>query len=255
MKRKTLLGLVPLVVIAALAVSPVAAQAENPFKCEEGGTCPRILQNGTEEKLSGGAKLPILSWGTLQLENSKLGLITCKNAFGGSATDPGAAGPGDARGAGEVLGYTAYGCSSTVCEAGGEPVEVTPLGKGTNPLTKAKEVVQRITVPWETSVLEPKEKEWKLHVGNKVNKEGEAKFENKILFKVVCAAQALAAEFHGELNILGEAGTLIGSAPATLTFKGAESGELESSIGTGTVKGKVKLQGYGTQEVLSVENR
>jgi len=239
MNRKTFLRLAPLLVIGALAVSAVAAQA-----------APRILANGSETKLENGKKLPVMSWGTLKLENSKLGLITCKNAFGGLAEDPGVKGPGDLPGQGTVQGYAAYNCTGPLCEVAGEPVEVTPLGKATNPVTKAKETVGRITTPWETVVNEPEPGKWKLKVGNKVEAS-----ETKILFGVVCAAQALKAEFHGELNIAGEGGTVIGSAPAKLTFEKAATGELESTIGTGTVEGKVKLQGYEAQEVLTVVNQ
>ena len=238
MRRKTFLGLVPLLVIAALAVTPVGAQA-----------APRILQNGSEAKLENGKLLPILSWGTLTLENSKLGLIKCKNAFGGVATDPGVAGSGLA-GEGKVQGYAAYNCTGAACELAGEPVEVTPLGEATNPVTKTKEDVGRITTPWEAHVTEPSAGVWTLKTGNKT-----AGSETKIRFSVVCAAQALKSEFAGELNIAGEGGTLIGSSPAKLEFKGAETGELESAIGTGTVTGKVKLMGYEAQEVLTVENR
>jgi len=249
MNRKTFLGLVPLLVIVAFAVTPVGAQAEEVGKCGEGGTCPRILQNGLETKLEGGKLLPIVSWGTLKLENSKLGLITCRNVFGGFATDPGVKGPGDARGEGLVNGYAAYNCIGPLCEVAGEPVEVTPLGQASNPVTKAKETVGRITVPWQSHIFEPKAKEWQLVVGDKL------KDEKAIRFRVVCAAQALAAEFTGELHPTGEAGTIAGAAPAKLEFLKAASGELESAIGTGTVEGKVKLMGYEAAESLSVENR
>ena len=70
MNRKTFLRLVPLLVIAALAVGAVGAQA-----------APRILQNGTEAKLEGGKLLPIVMWGSLTLEvRANLGLVKCKYA-------------------------------------------------------------------------------------------------------------------------------------------------------------------------------
>jgi hypothetical protein len=247
MTKKKFLSLVPALVIAVLAVSPVAAQAENVNKCEEGGTCPRALVNGSEPAEN--ENVPVMSWGTLQLVNTKLGLITCRNAFGGFIKNPGPKGAGDKRAEGEVNGYAAYACKGPLCELAGEPVEVTPLGQASNPVTKVKETVGRITVPWEGKLLEPLAKTWKLDVGNKL------KNEKSIRFRVVCAQQALAAEFTGELSPEGTQGVTIGGTPAEVTFKEAESGELESTVGSGTVKGKVKLFGYSEQQVLSVNNQ
>jgi hypothetical protein len=116
-------------------------------------------------------------------------------------------------------------------------------------VTKAKETVGRLTTPWEGNIQEPKEREWKLHIGNKL------KNDKAIRFGVVCAAQGLTATFTGELNPLGEAGTTIGASPTTLQFKEAESGELEGAAETATVKGKVKLMGYTAQELLTVVNQ
>ena len=239
MNRKTFLRLAPLLVIGALAVSAVAAQA-----------APRILANGSETKLENGKKLPVMSWGTLKLENSKLGLITCKNAFGGLAEDPGVKGPGDLPGQGTVQGYAAYNCTGPLCEVAGEPVEVTPLGKATNPVTKAKETVGRITTPWETVVNEPEPQD----------PASPAQYMAKVtnMYRLVRLAFETDTTRTVTLmldSVAGEGGTLIGSAPAKLTFEKAATGELESTIGTGTVEGKVKLQGYEAQEVLTVVNQ
>ena len=127
-----------------------------------GGTGPRILQNGAEAKLENGKLLPILAWGTLTLEQGKLGLIKCKYAFGGVATDPGVAGVGDLPGEAKMQGFSAYNCTGPGCELAGQPVEVTPLGQASNPVTKTKDTVGRITTPWGGVVNEPKEKEWRL---------------------------------------------------------------------------------------------
>jgi hypothetical protein len=48
---------------------------------------------------------------------------------------------------------------------------------------------------------------------------------------------------------------LIGSAPAVVQLKGAESGELESGIGGLVLTGKLKLMGYEAQEVITVVNQ
>jgi len=238
MKRKIYLGLAPLLVIALLGAMAGAAQA-----------APRILQNGTEKKLEEGAHFPILSWGVLQLENSKLGLIECHNAFGGYATDPGKKGSGKP-GEGKVEGYTAYGCTSPICEAALGKVVVTPVGK-----EEAKKV-ERITVaePWEAVITEPvpSSEKWTLKVGNKLEPRPQ---KGQIAFEVICAVQATKAEFTGELNIGGVQGQAQGSSPAKLIFEKAASGELQSAIGTGTVAGEVNLFGYSEGQTLTVKNQ
>jgi hypothetical protein len=141
-----------------------------------------------------------------------------------------------------------------LCDLAGEPAEVTPLGQASNPVTKAKETVGRITTPWEAVVTEASEKEWKLKMGNRTTGS-----DTKIRLSVACPMQALTAEFTGELVPMVEAGTIIGASPAKLQFLKTTSGELESAIGanarggpSGTVEGKLKLMGYEAAENLSV---
>jgi len=236
MKRKIYLGLAPLLVIALLGAMAGASQA-----------APRFLQNGTEKKLEEGAHFPILSWGVLKLNNSKLGLIECHNAFGGYATDPGKKGSGKP-GEGKIEGYTAYGCLSPVCEAALGKVVVTPVGK-----EEAKKV-ERITAaePWETVVVEPEPEKWRLKTGNK-NEPRPAK--GQIDFEVTCAIQATHAEFTGELSLAGVGGTQQGAAPAKLKFEKAASGELQSALGNGTTSGEVSLFGYSEGQTLTVKNQ
>jgi hypothetical protein len=168
-----------------------------------------------------------------------------------TASDPGLKGPGNKRGEGSVEGWTFYQCKGPVCEVGSETIEMYPLGQASNPVTKTKETVGRITTPWEANIQEPKAKEWQLHIGNKL------KNEKAIRFAAGCPALTLTAHYGGELNPVGETGTLIGASPAILTFKGAESGvlEWEGSTETSTVKGKVKLMGYSEQHDLEVVNQ
>src|SRR5207247_1706626 len=107
-----------------------------------------------------------------------------------------------------------------------------PLGEGINPVTKAKETVGRITTPWEFHVTEPAPGQYGLRLGNK-----ETGSETAIRYRVDCSAQAGRFDFTGELNLAFENGTLIGAAPAKVKFTGAESGQLESEIGPGTISG------------------
>ena len=240
MSKKRHIPVVLVLVIAALAVIPAGAQGS-----------PRWLQNGTEAKLEGGKVLPIFMWGRLALENGTTGLDKCRYALTGVASDPGTKGEGDLPGEAKVQGLTAYNCQAPVCElAAGEGAEITALGQASNPVTKTKETVGRITTPWEAQLNEPKAGEWKLKLGNKT-----AGSETQIRFELPCMSLAARFEFRGEQNVLGQGGTLIGAAPAKLEFKGAESGALESTAGAGTMTGLVKLMGYEAQEVLTVVNQ
>jgi hypothetical protein len=124
------------------------------------------------------------------------------------------------------------------------------LGQASNPVTKSKETVGRITAPWEAVLNEPKEKEWKLKIGNKTSGS-----ETQVRLSVSCPAKGIKPELRGALNAMGESGTMIGSAPAKLGFKGAESGELESGIGGVVLTGKLKLMGYEAEEVITVVNQ
>jgi hypothetical protein len=54
----------------------------------------------------------IIAWGTLTLETKTVGTITCRNEFGGDAYNPVGGGAGE----GKVDAYTAYDCTSEVCE-------------------------------------------------------------------------------------------------------------------------------------------
>ena len=49
-------------------------------------------------------------------------------------------------------------------------------------------------------------------------------------------------------------GTSIGASPSKVEFKVPESGELESSIGGGVYRGKLKLMGYEGQDLITVKN-
>jgi len=217
---KRFLGFVPLLAIIVFVMAPAAAQAE-----------PHQYKNGTITEP--GEKVPQIAWGTLQLENANIGLIECRNIFGGYGENP--VGGGAAQG--ELEGYSAYNCVSLSCEAAGKAVEVFPLG-----LDNPKEG------NWEIHTVESPVGTFKLKVGNKL-----AANPKQIKFKVVCAG-LINTEFHGELFPNTKNGTSIGAAPSKVEFLGATSGELESAAGTGTVKGKLKQMGYEGQDLLTIKN-
>jgi hypothetical protein len=239
MKRFTIAGycLVAMLALSGLAISPVGAQAE----------APRWLQNGTEAKLEEGKLLPILSWGLVTFENTKFGLIKCQTSWAGVATDPGKAGLTDVAGEAKVQSYTVYNCHWQICENVAGRAEVTPLGNAENEL-KEKITVERITTPWEALLTEPTAGAFHLTMGTKTG-------ETAIRLRFMCAALPAKAEFSGQLTPSLESGALIGAAPSKLEFKGEESGHLEGSEGFLNFNGKNKLQGYESQELLTVKRQ
>jgi len=219
MNMKRFLGFVPLLAVVAFMVIPAAAQAE-----------PHQYKNG--EITAPGEKVPQIAWGTLSLENLNTGLIECKNIFAGEGENP--VGGGAAQG--ELEGYSAFNCKSASCEAAGKAVEVFPLGLDNPKLGN-----------WELHTVESAGI-FKLKTGNKTT--GSAK---QIKFKIVCAG-VINVEFHGELSPNTKNGTSIGASPSKVEFKGSASGELESELGTGTVKGNLKQMGYEGQDLLTIKN-
>jgi len=208
------------IAIASLAVMPAAAQAE-----------PHLYKNGalTPE----GVKVPVLGFGTLQLENINLGLIECHNIVSGNEENP--TGGGGAKG--ELEGNSAYNCNSAACESAGKTVEAFPIG-----LNNPKEG------NWEIHMVEEPAGTFKLKLGNK-----EAKNSRQLKLEFKCAG-IFETEFHGELKPNAKNGTSIGASPSKVEFKGPESGELESSIGGGWYRGKLKLMGYEGQDLITVKN-
>jgi hypothetical protein len=220
MNMKRFLGFVPLLAVVVFVMIPAAAQAE-----------PHQYKNGTIT--AEGVKVPQIAWGTLQLENVNVGLIECKNIFAGNGQNPVGGGAAE----GELEAYSAFNCKSASCEAAGKAVEVFPLGLD-NPKLGS----------WEIHTVENPAGTFKLKVGNKL-----AANATQIKFKIVCA-EVINVEFHGELFPNTKNGTSIGASPSKVEFLGATSGELESGLGNGTVKGKLKQMGYEGQDLLTVQN-
>jgi hypothetical protein len=78
--------------------------------------------------------------------------------------------------------------------------------------------------------------------------------KHRIRFRVACHTKAEVVEASGELHPLAKNnGTVIGAAPSELEFKGATSGELESSAGTITVTGSLKLMGSEGGAIIKIK--
>jgi hypothetical protein len=161
--------------------------------------------------------LPVMSWGSLTLENTKVGSLTCQTLAGGDLVNP----VGGGAGKGVLEGVTFYDCTAPTCEA----------AKGLQALIPEK--------PEWSSVL--------IEEGGLFRDRTEG-----IALREICVGGASNVEFHGMLKPSLEPGTSIGAAPSKLEF-GAGSGELQSVEGAGKVGCKLKFMGYETGELIQAE--
>src|SRR5262249_54683335 len=159
----------------------------------------------------------VISWGSLTLENAKVGSFTCLTLAGGDLANP----TGGGAGKGVLEGVTFYDCISPTCEA----------AKG-------------------LQALIPERPEW-----SSVLIEEAGAFRDRtegIALREICVGGASNVEFHGMLKPSLEAGTIIGAAPTRLEF-GAGSGELQSVEGAGKVAGKLRLMGFESGEIIHAQ--
>jgi hypothetical protein len=175
-----------------------------------------------------GKKLRTLGWGTLKLTNSNLGEVECHDVMAGYLENP--AGGGSA--IGQTQGFVPYECVSASCTAlGGSAIEVT---------------AERL--PWSTEVTEAEEGGFRVRSGNRL-KATAAMFE-----RVNCVGK-LNAQFSGEDAPKINSGVSIGVLPSEQEFDQPGSRELESEASGGLkFGGKLKVEGYGAQELIEVNN-
>jgi len=238
MTKKFLIGLAPLVVTAAFVMLPAVSQG---FETCTGPNCPHVYKNGT----IGAEAKPVreIAWGTLKLHNEKLGDVECHNIFAGFAENP--AGGGAA--GGKVQAFYPYECVDAVCTSAGGELKVKA---GT-------------TLPWVASAQQAKPGEFWQKTGFKgptPNKKANPLTEpGQIEFNINCTVIG-APDFFGENDTLAQNnGVSIGSVPGELQFfhesENVNSHNLESELfGPGETLGKVKVQGYGSQELIEVKN-
>jgi hypothetical protein len=186
-----------------------------------------VYQNGVIGKE--GKKVRTLGWGTLKLTNSTLGEVECHDVMAGYLENP--AGGGSA--IGQIQGFAPYECVSASCTAlGGSTIEVSAE-----------------KLPWSAELAETEEGAFRIKSGNGL-KAAAAVFE-----RVNCVGK-LNAQFSGEdaPKFLNN-GLMIGAFPGEQEFDQPGSGELESEA-SGALKfgGKLKVQGYASQELIEVKN-
>ena len=176
---------------------------------------PHWYKNGVklhESTLENGVST--MTWGTLTLENSKTGAITCQTLGGGIVANL----PGGGAGKGALDGFATYNCVGEVCEVTHGKLEVTPE-----------------KLPWTSVIIEEagvfKEKIESIHL------------------RVRCTTGSV-VEFHGSLKPTLRAGTVIGANPSKLEFA-PSSGSLSEE---GTFTGELKLMGFEGAEILRPKN-
>jgi len=229
MSKKLRMGLAPVLLFAALAVMPAAAQAVPHFYSNK-----IILP---EESGGPGAEgKDVIAWGTLVLQTKTVGVITCLNEFGGDSYNPIGGGAGE----GKVDAYAVYDCTNEACEVTlKSKQEIVPEG-----LDKFGE--------WETKLTEAVAGKPRLKSGN-----SELNSPTQIKFLIACPPAGLGeikTKAKGELTPLVVNGTAIGSAASKVTFD-AESGELEiATVKEGKVEGSLKVMGYEGGELISSKN-
>jgi hypothetical protein len=188
---------------------------------------PHIYKNGV---LAGeGKPLRTISWGTLKLTNSSLGEVECHDVAAGFTENP--AGGGAA--VGKVQGFVPYECVSESCKAlGGSAIQVG-----------AEEL------PWSTEATELEAGGFRMRIGNGFKAAGAGRL------RINCVG-VKNTQFSGEgaPRVLNN-GTSIGSVPGEQEFDQPGSGELESeALGGLKIAGKLKVQGYGAEELIEVKS-
>ena len=185
---------------------------------------PHVYKNGVIA--AEGNKLRTIGWGTLKFTNSTLGEVECHTISAGYLENP--AGGGSA--AGKLQAFVAYECVSESCKAqGGTAIAVSPEN-----------------LPWSTEVTEAGA--FRMRTGTKT-KAGEG------VVRVNCVGKSNET-FSGETApfVLNN-GISIGAGPNEEEFDQPGSGELEGgALGGLKIAGRLKIHGYGAQELIEVKS-
>jgi hypothetical protein len=262
MFKKLFIGLAPLLAIAAFAVMPVAAQAENQHWYRNGVIIPENLAT------------PFVWWGNKVNINQvdQFGHeVNCRGVGGGTIENPGIGGPGEP-GRGSMTAAAFYECKAPQCEKeilekfgleGRETVEAANMPASINGHP------ERRMVGWNMR-LEESEIAGVFSVRLKIGEPfggfktpsppGAIRLKERceILPSEEAGGEAiLETELNPEIGI-AKGGNLNGTTPgkpSTFKFAGASTGTLESLFAGKTTynTGSVKYLGYNEQEVITVK--
>jgi hypothetical protein len=101
---------------------------------------------------------------------------------------------------------------------------------------------------WSTEATEVEGGAFRMRTGNRINAAG------AVFLRVNCVGVKSTQFFAEDAPKILNNGISIGLAPAEQEFDQPGSGELESEAGGLKLAGKVKFQGYGSQELIEVKN-
>jgi hypothetical protein len=197
MAKKRLMGLGPVLVVAALAVMPAVAQA-----------VPHYYKNGV--LIPEGEKVPLLEWGklTLQAEPSLAAVTTCDNSAGGYLENP----VGGGAGAGRTLRFATWNCNNAECPSGEIEIKGQKYEKEFEVLWPPQDF------PWPSVLEEPEPQVVR------TNSTG-------VVMKLACMAHGLTRAAAGEGGAKGagenEQYVLATGGPATVTCVTDETHKLE----------------------------
>jgi hypothetical protein len=176
-----------------------------------------------------GEKLRLVGWGTLTFTNATLGEVECHDITAGYLENP----TGGVSGVGQVLAFGPYECVSESCKAsGGSGIEV-----GSE------------TLPWSTEVTESGAGTFRLKIGNPLKASG------AMFLRLNCVGK-MGGKFVGETQpkVLNN-GLSIGAKPGEYEFDRPGAGELASeALGGLKFSGRLKIEGYGAQELIEVRS-
>jgi hypothetical protein len=227
MSKKLLVGLAPVVAVAALSVMSAVAQAT-----------PQFRINGV---LAGTAQQNVTEYGTLTLQTRIIGEFKCKILAGGSVWNEGG------KGFAAVEAWEPFLCSASECKGQAyvtveKPVE---LIEKENAKSEKEYRARRGTssLPWPAETIAPA---------------GERRLNiRKMRLALACPEEGLEITFTGNLEPLIVNGLKNGLSPSHLLFegKGGKTSFLEAPCNLGEVECEELLALYASGELTMVGTR
>ena len=173
----------------------------------------------------------MIGWGTVKFTNASFGEVECRTISAGFMENP----TGGGSAIGKVQAHFPYECVSASCKTlGGTAIGLTPEN-----------------LPWSTEATEVEGAAFRLRTGNRIKAAG------AVFLRVNCVGVKNTQFFAEDVPKVLNNGIVIGTAPDEEEFDQPGSGELESELPPPAglkLAGKVKFEGYASQELIEVKN-